>query len=203
MTDDTPAPRRPRIASIVILAVLGAASVWWLAQPAPATHGAARLRSPEILLAVFDTVWLLLLALPREPSWAGTVTKLAVGAPFHLAIASAYGAGPGFHAAWTLVACAFAAVGTVGARVAPGCHGTAMAVVSLAMPLAAYAAGDFGGAAVRPFLLASPAVGPTILARTSWSASAGDAVPALIAAAAVFAVGQVAMRRRVTKAGDA
>ena len=203
MTGETPAPRRPRVASVVILAVLGAASVWWLAQPAPATHGPARLRSPEILLAVFDTVWLLLLAMPRESSWAGTVTKLAVGAPFHLAIASAYGASPGFHAAWALVACAFGAVGTVGVRVAPGCHGVAMAVVSFAMPLAAYAAGDFGGASVRPLLLASPLVGPTILARTSWTASAGDAVPALIAAAVVFAVGQVASRRRAAVAGDA
>jgi hypothetical protein len=203
MTDDTPAPRRPRIASIVILAVLGAASVWWLAQPAPATHGAARLRSPEILLAVFDTVWLLVLALPREPSWAATVTKLVVGAPFHLAIASAYGAGPGFHAAWTLVLCAFAAVGTVGARVSPRCHGIAMAVVSFALPLAAYAAGDLGGAAARPFLSASPLVAPTILARTSRTASAADAVPALIAAAIVFAVVHVVSRRRTAPAGDA
>src|SRR5262245_66327364 len=98
--------------------------------------------------------------MPRAASWPATLTKLAVGAPFHLAIASAYGAGPGFHAAWTLVACAFAAVGTVGVRVAPRCHGVAMAVVSFALPLAAYAAGDFGGAAARPSLLASPLVPP-------------------------------------------
>lgn len=203
MTGDTPAPPRPRAASVVILAVLGAAAVWWLAQPAPAAHGAARLRSPEILLAVFDTVWLLLVALPRAPSWAQTVTKLAAPAPFHLAIASAYGAGPGFHAAWTLVLCAFAAVGTVGARVAPRCHGLAMAAVSFALPLAAYAAGDLGGAAARPFLSASPLVAPTILARTSRTATAADAVPALVAAAIVFAVVQVVSRRSAAPAGDA
>jgi hypothetical protein len=203
LTEESPAPQRPRAFSVVVLAALGAAAVWWLARPAPAVHGAARLRSPEVLLAVFDTVWLLLLALPRAPSWAGVVTKLAVGAPFHVAIASAYGAGPGFHAAWALVLCAFAAVGTVGARSAPGCHGAAMAVVSFALPLAAYAAGDFGGAAVRPFLLASPAVAPTILARTSRAASAADAVPALIAAAIVFAIVQVVSRRRAAAAGSA
>src|SRR5262245_24216148 len=173
-----PAPPRPRAASVVILAVLGAAAVWWLGQPAPAAAGAARLRSPEILLAVFDTVWLLLLALPRRPSWAGTVTKLAVGAPFHLAIASAFGASPGFHAAWALVAGAFGAVGTVGVRAAPLVHGTAMAVVSFALPLAAYAAGDLGRAPVRPLLAASPLVAPTLLARASRTASAADAVPA-------------------------
>src|SRR5262245_46524204 len=198
-----PAPPRPRAASVVILAALGAAAAWWLGEPAPAAHGAARLRSPEVLLAAFDTVVLLLVALPRQPSWAGTVTKLAVGAPFHLAIASAYGAGPGFHAAWALVACAFAAVGTVGARVAPRCHGVAMAVVSFAMPLAAYAAGDFGGAAARPYLLASPLVAPTVLARTSSTASAADAVPALVAAAIVFAVGLVASRRSTPTEGHA
>lgn len=187
----------------MILAILGAVAVWMLARPAPSAPGAARLRSPEILLAVFDTVWLLLLAMPRAPSWAGTVTKLAVGAPFHLAIASAFGAGPGFHAAWALVACAFAAVGTVGARVHAACHGTAMAVVSFALPLAAYAAGDLGGAAVRPYLLASPAVAPTILARTSRTASAADALPALICAAIVFAVGLVMSRRRAAPAGEA
>ena len=203
MTDETPAPQRPRVASVVLLVALSAAAVWWLGEPAPATPGAARLRSPEILLAVLDTVWLLLLALPRAPSWAGTVTKLAAGAPFHLAIASAYGASPGFHVAWALVACAFAAVGTVGARIAPACHGMAMAVVSFAMPLAAYAAGEFGGAAARPFLLASPAVGPTILARTSRTASAADTVPALIAAAIVFAVALVMSRRRASAAEDA
>jgi hypothetical protein len=202
LTDEPPVPQRPRAASVVILAVLGAAAAWWLARPAPAAAGAARLRSPEILLAAFDTVWLVLLALPRAPSWAGTATKLGVGAPFHVAIASAFGAGPGFHAAWTLVACAFAAVGTVGARVSPRCHGTAMAAVSFALPLAAYAAGDLGGAAVRPLLLASPLVGPTILARTSRTASAADAVPALAAAAIVFAVGLVASRRRPAPAGD-
>jgi len=144
---------------------------------------------------VFDTAWLLLVAAPRATSWPATLTKLVVGAPFHVAIAAAYGAGPGFHAAWTLTLCAFAAVGTIGVRIAPGVHGFGLALLAFALPLAAYAAGDFGGRDVRALLLATPTVGPTILARTSTTASAADAVPALVAAALLFSADLVASRR--------
>jgi len=188
-------PPRSGGASVAVLAVLGGVSVWLLARPAPEAAGAARLRSPEVLLAVFDTVWLFLVALPRATSWPATLTKLVVGAPFHVAVAAAYGAGPGFHAAWTLTLCAFAAVGTIGARVAPTVHGVGLALLSFALPLAAYVAGDFGGADVRALFLASPTVGPTILARTSTTAVAGDAVPALVAAALLFAADLAASRR--------
>jgi hypothetical protein len=182
--------------SVAALVIVGAAAAWALARPAPDAEGAARLRSPEVLLAVFDTVWLLLLALPRAPSWPATATKLAVGAPFHAAIAAAAGAGPGFHAAWALTAAAFAAVGTVGVRAAPAVHGLAMALVAFALPLGAYAAGDFLRADVRAFLLASPTVGPTLLARSCTSAEAGDAVPLVVAAALVFAADLAAARAR-------
>ena len=180
--------------SVAVLAVLGGAAVWLLARPAPDAAGAARLRSPEILLAIFDTAWLVLLALPRAPSWPATLTKLAVGAPFHLAIAAASGAGPGFHAAWALTATAFAAVGTIGVRVAPNVHGLGLALLAFALPLGAYAMGDFGGADVGALLLASPTVGPTLLARTSTTAAAGDAIPALVAAALLLAASLAASR---------
>jgi hypothetical protein len=190
--DDTP---RSGGASVAVLALLGGAAVWALARPAPEAAGAARLRSPEILLAVFDTVWLFLVALPRATSWPATLTKLVVGAPFHFAIAAACGAGPGFHAAWALTLCAFAAVGTVGVRAAPTMHGFGLALLSFALPAAAYAAGEFGGADVRTFFLASPLTGPTVLARTSTTAAAGDAVPAIVAAALLFAADLAASRR--------
>jgi hypothetical protein len=182
--------------SVAVLAILGGVAVWLLARPAPDAAGAARLRSPEILLAIFDTVWLLLLALPRAASWPSAVTKLAVGAPFHLAIAAASGAGPGFHAAWALTAGAFAAVGTIGTRAAPRTHGLGMALLAFALPLGAYAAGDFLHADVGAFLAASPCVGPTILARTSTTAAAGDAIPALVAAAVLLAASLGASRLR-------
>jgi len=182
--------------SVAVLAVLGGVAVWLLARPAPDAAGAARLRSPEILLAIFDTVWLLLLAMPRSASWPSAVTKLAVGAPFHLAIAAASGAGPGFHTAWALTACAFAAVGTIGARAAPAVHGFGMALLAFALPLGAFAAGDFLGADAGALFAASPAVGPTILARTSTTAAAGDAVPALVAAALLLAASLAASRMR-------
>ena len=189
------APPRAGAFSVAVLVILGGAAVWMLARPAPETPGLARLRSPEILLAIFDTTWLLLLALPRPASWPATLTKLAVGAPFHVAIAAAFGAGPGFHTAWALTACAFAAVGSIGVRVAPAAHGLGVALLAFALPLAAYAAGDFGGADVRAFLIASPAVGPTILARTSTFASAADAIPSLVAAALLLAADLFASRR--------
>lgn len=198
MTDATlpPPPARSGSFSVAVLAVLGAAAAWVLADAAPETPGAARLRSPEILLAVFDTVWLLCLALPRAPSWTATATKLAVGAPFHAAIAAAAGAGPGFHAAWALTACAFAAVGTFGARAAPGVQGLGCSLLAFALPLGAYAAGEFLGAEVGAWLRASPLVGPTLLARSCTTATAGDAAPALVAAALLFAAVLAAARRK-------
>jgi hypothetical protein len=188
--------RRSGAVSVAIVAMLGGVAVWLLARPAPDAAGAARLRSPEILLAIFDTTWLLLLALPRAPSWPATLTKLAVGAPFHLAIAAAFGAGPGFHAAWAMTACAFAAVGTIGARAAPRVHGLGFSLLAFALPLGAYAMGDFGGADVRAWLVASPTVGPALLARTSTTAAAADAIPALVAAALLLAADLVASRAR-------
>lgn len=188
-------PGRSGGASVAVLALLGGVAVWLLARPAPETAGAARLRSPEVLLAVFDTAWLLLVAAPRATSWPAVLTKIVVGAPFHVAVAAAGGAGPGFHAAWALTIGAFAAVGAVGVRVAPAVHGFGLALVAFALPLAAYAAGEFGGADVRALFLASPTVGPTILARTSTTAAAGDAVPAVVAAALLLAAALVASRR--------
>lgn len=136
------------------------------------------------------------MALPRAPSFAGAVTKLAIGAPFHVAIAAAFGAGPGFHVAWFVVIAAFAAVGVVGVRTAPRVHGTGMAVLSFALPLGSYAAGEFGGAEVRSLFLASPAVMPTLLARTSRTATPADAIPALIAAALLLVASLIATRVR-------
>ncbi len=187
-------PARAGAASIALVAILGGAAVWMLSRPAPEAPGMSRIVSPEILLAIFDTVWLLLLALPREPSWPSAFAKLAVGAPFHVALAAAFGAGPGFHAAWAMTALAFASVGVVGTAVAPRVHGLGVSLLAVALPLAAYAVGDFGGADALPFLAASPTVGPTILARTSRTASAADAVPALVAAAVLLASGLVASR---------
>jgi hypothetical protein len=189
-------PARAGAASIALLALLGGAAVWMLSRPAPGAPGLARILSPEILLAIFDTVWLLLLALPREPSWPSACAKLAVGAPFHAALAAAFGAGPGFHAAWAMTALAFASVGVVGTAVAPRVHGLGVSLLAVALPLAAYAAGDFGGAGVLPLFAASPTVGPTILARTSRTASAADAVPALVAAAILLAADLAASRTR-------
>lgn len=189
-------PARAGAASIALLAVLGGAAVWMLSRPLPAAPGMARIAAPEILLAVFDTVWLLLLALPREPSSFAAFAKLAVGAPFHAALAAAFGAGPGFHAAWFLTAVAFAAVGAVGAAVAPRVHGLGVTLLAIALPLAAYAMGDFGGADVLPLFAASPAVGPTMLARASRTATASDAVPALVAAALLLGADLVASRSR-------
>ena len=188
-------PSRTGLASCAALALLGGLAVWMLARPAPADAGAARLRSPEILLAAFDSAWLLLLALPRDPSWPGTAARVAVGVPFHCVIGAASGAGPGFHAAWGLTAGAFAAVGAMTARAAPRTHGAGLALLCVALPLAAYAAGDLGGAEVRSFLLASPAIAPTVFARTCTTVVPADAVPALIAASLLFAVELAAARR--------
>jgi hypothetical protein len=191
---------RLRGGSTALLALFGGAAVWMLARPAPEAAGAARLRSPEVALAVFDTAWLLLLALPRTASWPAALTRLVAPAPFHVALAAACGASAGFHAAWAMTALAFAATGVVGARAASSVHGLAVAVLALALPLAAYSAGQFGGADVRALLLASPTVAPTLLARSATTAAAGDAVPALVAAALLLAVDLAVSRRRRGKA---
>jgi hypothetical protein len=188
--------RRAGATSVAVLALVGGMAMWMLARPAPEAVGAARLRSPEIALATFDTIWLLLLAVPSAASWPAAVTKLVVGAPFHVAIAAAGGAGPQFHGAWALVAAAFAAVGVVGTRAAPTVHGVATSLAAFALPLAAYAAGEFGGADVRAVFLASPTVAPTLLARTSTIATVGDAVPSLVVATLVLAADLAAARRR-------
>jgi hypothetical protein len=197
MTEGSPTANAPRLGggSALLLAALGAAAAFLLSRPAPESAGMSRLRDPEILLAVFDTVWLLVLALPGRGDWSGTAARLLVGAPFHWAVAAAAGAGPGFHAAFAISAGAFASVGTLGARLAPTAHGVAIALLSFALPLAAYAAGDFGGAGVRALFLASPTVGPTLLARSCATASASDAIPAVVAAALVLAACVVASRR--------
>lgn len=185
--------------AVVVLALLGAAAVLLLAAPAPSAKGLARIRSPAVLLSVFDTVWLLALLLPRGASWWDVLPRLAAPAPFHLAIAAAAGASAGFHAAWGLAAAATAAVGTLGMRVAPAAHGIGASAFCVALPLAAYAAGDFGGAEVRGPLAASPLVGPSLLAHASATASAADALPALAAAAVLLAADLLAGRRdRVT-----
>jgi hypothetical protein len=95
-----------------------------------------------------------------------------------------------------MTALAFASVGTVGAAVAPRFHGLGVTFLAFALPLAAYGAGDFGGAGVLPLFAASPMVVPTILARTSRTASAADALPALVAAAVLLTADLVASRMR-------
>jgi len=81
-------------------------------------------------------------------------------------------------------------------RAAPAVHGFGMALLAFALPLAAYAAGDFLHAEVEALLAASPSVGPTLLARTSTTAAASDAVPALVAAALLLAASLAASRLR-------
>jgi hypothetical protein len=194
-TEPAAPPERRGVAAVVLLALLGAAAVWLLALPAPATPGLARIRTPGALLAVLDTVWVLAMLVPRGTGFWDAVVRLAVPAPFHVAIASAGGAGPGFHAAFALVALAAAAVGALGVRVAPRVHGAGVAALCVALPLAAYAAGDFGGHATAPLLAASPLVGPAMLARGATTASAGDALPALAALAVLLAADLIAARR--------
>src|SRR5262245_22774926 len=98
MSDAAAARPSSGLWSVSVLAVLGCASVVALSQGAPSAPGSARLVAPEILLAVFDTVWLLALALPRSATWPAALTKLAVGAPFHAVMAAAFGSSSGFHA---------------------------------------------------------------------------------------------------------
>jgi hypothetical protein len=176
---------RPAAVTVSVLAIVGAGAAWLCAAPAPDAWGASRIASPEVLLSAFDTLWLLLVAIPSARSWSATLTRLVVGLPFHVAVAAAAGAGGGFHAAFGAVALAFAAVGTLAAGGASRVHGTAIALIAFALPLGAYAAGDLCGVAyphVRPFLLASPAVAPTLLAHAAPTAPASDCTPALLAA---------------------
>jgi hypothetical protein len=176
------------------LVVLGAVAAWVLSQTAPQATGAARLHSPEVLLSIFDTVWLLFLLGPQSGGLSRAIAVLVVGAPFHLALAAASGAGPGFHAAWGLLAPASAGVGAIGSRAAPPAHGLGTALLAFALPLAAYALGDFARLDVFAWLDASPLVGPSRLARAAPSAEAGRAVPALIATGALLAFDLTASR---------
>ncbi len=118
-----------------------------------------------------------------------------IGAPFHLAAAASAGASAGHLAAWSATALAFGAASVVGAGAAPRVHGLAAALLTFALPLAAYAVAEFASTDVPFLLAASPGTAPTLLARTAPAVVAASAVPALVAAAALLAVDLVCGRR--------
>ncbi len=183
------APERgPWLAPILIVAV-GAMAVSRLASPVPAGAGAARLSDPGVLLASFDALWVVLASLPARSSrgalWA-TLTTALVGLPFHLAIAGAAGAAPEHRAALLLLVAAFAVAGWAGSNGRRVLYAGGLVLLTLALPLAAYALEDLLGVQLRWGLAASPLTGPALLGRaattTSWTAAIPGAAGALILA---------------------
>ncbi len=183
------------LVSVALLACGGAwaaAFVRGFAPPPPAGSGSARLASPEILLAVFDTVWLLLL-LPGR-TLLRRVVLLAAGLPFHVALAAAAAAGPGHAGAFALLALGFAAVAAVSCGQESRRPGLALSLVTFALPLAAYVLLEFVGLGDQVLLLASPLTAPTLLARDAASVGATAGLPGIAGAAAALVLERILER---------
>lgn len=188
-------PVRSQWVPVAAVALLGGMCAAALGRSSPSAHGAQRLVAPETLLPAFDVVLVLLLCRPGRRDVWGSVALACVGVPFHAAIAAAAGAAPGFHAAFALVAGAWMAASLVAVSLAPRLGAMALAGATFALPLAAYALAEFGRVPTRALVAASPLTGPVLLARDAAAASAGDAVPALAACAAVVGVAAFGRRR--------
>ena len=193
---DGPAPPTPcPWLAAAFLVVLGGVAVHLLGAPPPDSPGAARLASPEILLAVFDTLWLLAAAGPWRVGALDRGVTLVVGAPFHLVIAAPAGAGPAHLVATAMIVLGFAAAAGAARGRSPGVHAALLALLTFAIPVVAYALAEFAGVGANALFRASPLTAPTLLARTAPTAAAADAVPALVAAALLVAVATVVRRR--------
>lgn len=181
----SPCPATAWLATAVVAAV-GAAAVTALGASPPAVPGPAKALSPPVVLGAFGVVAALALVRPSpRRDAAETAALLAVALPFHAALASAAGAGAGFHGAWLLAAAGFAALGLAAARRRDlAWSSAAAAALCFALPLSAYAGADFLGWPARTALLASPLTFPALAARDAARLAPGDGVPALVACAA-------------------
>ena len=84
-------------------------------------------------------------------------------------------------------------------RAPPRVYGLAFAALVFAVPMVAYALGEFLSVPVSALFRASPLTAPTLLARSAPHAQAAHAIPALLAAAALLAV--VSRARRPAEDG--
>lgn len=178
--------------SVVVLAAAGAlaaACVHGAAPAPPAGTGADRIGSPEILLAAFDTLWMLLL-LPGRRMW-DRATLLAVGLPFHAALAAAASAGPGHAIAFGSVVASYTlALGVPGPR--GRFPGLALALVTCAAPLVGYALLELAAVDASALIRCSPLTVPTLLARSAPDVAVLSAgMPAVAGAAVVLGLDQL------------
>ncbi|MCE9636959.1 MAG: hypothetical protein K8T90_14740 [Planctomycetes bacterium] len=187
----------------LLLAVVGASSVWISTLPAPAGRGAAQCVAPHALLVIFDASTALLLVRPGRRGLAETLALAALAAPFHAALGAAAQAGAGAHAALATSCAAWAAMALVTSRLAPRLAPVTASLVVFGLPLAGYGLGEFARLPVAAVFLASPLTGPVVLAQGAGSGSPGDAVPALAAAtlASLGAVSAEALHRRAARKG--
>lgn len=199
---DAPA-RRARLLFPALVVLIGACSAWASALPAPASPGAARVVSAEVLLAVFDALLVLGMAAPTRARWSDRAALLLVGLPFHVVLAAGAGASPGHAVALATIAAAFGAVASLGAARAGSSplSGAAFALLTFGLPAVAYVLGDLLGVAANGLFLASPLTGAVLLARTCTEAGAATCVPSVVAALLWSAV--VLFERRLDVAGRA
>lgn len=189
---------KPSALPVAIVALAGAGLVLALATVPPAGSGARSAFTPATLLAAFDVVWVLLLARPGARSLPETAALLGAGAPFHAVAAGEARGGAGHLGGFALLALAWTGAGLAAARGGPVAVG-GVAFAAFGLPLAAYAASEFLlRAPLTSLFLASPATGPVLLARSAPTASASDAVPAVVAAALVAS--SALLRRRPAEA---
>jgi hypothetical protein len=179
------------VAALALLGAVAASVARGYAPPPPAGAGADRLASPEVLLAVFDTAWVLLL-LPGRAAW-DRVALAAVGLPFHVALAASASAGEGHAAAWALFLAAYALAASVRRR-GSRLPGLALALVTCGAPLVGYALMEFVQVDAVALVAASPLTGPTLLARAATSVGAASGVAGVAGAAAVLVLDQLFAR---------
>lgn len=190
---------------VAVVALVGAAACWSLADAPPADAGARVILSAPVLLGAFDTLTALAAARPSPQRRAADVVALGcIAAPFHFALAAAAGVPlgvGGLHAVWGASLAAWGAAGVVAARAARTGGALALlptvllASITTALPVAAYGAAEFLGWRSRAPFLASPLTGPALIVHDGAFAAAADSVWSLAAAAVVCISAVIATRR--------